>query len=134
MKYIKTTLKVLLVFLLLIFVTGCPKDLPGLTEKEKEELQVIADFSNLDLITFSSSEDIDNVYSDIALVTSYKSYKIYWESSDENTINIVDDVGIIHRKYEDIQVTLKATIIVRDNLFSEREFKLTVKKENTSRL
>ncbi|MGI6787337.1 MAG: InlB B-repeat-containing protein [Acholeplasmataceae bacterium] len=129
MKYIKTTLKVLLVFLLLIFVTGCPKDLPGLTEKEKEELQVIADFSNLDLITFSSSEDIDNVYSDIALVTSYKSYKIYWESSDENTINIVDDVGIIHRKYEDIQVTLKATIIVRDNLFSEREFKLTVKKE-----
>lgn len=118
----------ILVMLSLFLISGCFNEVSQLTDQQKEELQIISDFLSLDVITFNDSDSFDNVSNDVMLLTGYKSYQIHWESDNPSIINIVNGVGYVNRQSEDVLVTLQATIIVRDDLFSERQFDLIVKK------
>ncbi|MGI6787336.1 MAG: InlB B-repeat-containing protein [Acholeplasmataceae bacterium] len=128
MKKLMKIFSLILVMLSLFLISGCFNEVSQLTDQQKEELQIISDFLSLDVITFNDSDSFDNVSNDVMLLTGYKSYQIHWESDNPSIINIVNGVGYVNRQSEDVLVTLQATIIVRDDLFSERQFDLIVKK------
>ncbi len=128
----KRNICVLVLILLFSFIlTGCPnKDKePELTEEEKRDLQTIENFNKADLITFFGDSDPENVYGYFMVTSLWEEHEIYWESNNPESLKVQDMFVWPTLGEEDVEVILKATIILRDDLFAEREFRLIVKKQ-----
>lgn len=127
---VKNKILLLIMILLSLFTISACVNTPQLTEEEIKQNQAIKEFLKLDLISYAEGDDENNVTQDITLVTSYSSFPIFWESSNEH-IKIQGNKGVVTQRDGDVIVPLKATIIVRDNLFEEIEFILVVRKGET---
>lgn len=129
MKKKRNIFLVILILLFSLILTGCPDKEPKLTEEEKADIKLKEEFESQDLFLFFLDSDIDNVYYQFTLVQWFKEYEIFWESYNPEVLTINGNMAIPTLGEEDKEVTLKATALIRDGFYLEREIKVTVKKE-----
>lgn len=92
-------------------------------------LELIQEFNKLNLITYSSGDNQDNVNGNITLSTSFKDNKITWQSLDE-AISINGNQGVITKGESNTLVNLIAKLEVDNKVIAIREFTLTVIKKD----